>query len=99
MQRFQAVDAARADPPPTPGSRRLFVSLSRGSAVGGDRRGGSGDLFPSRTDPVISPPSSRADPPLAAMGGVDPATSSLPAWIRHLFAHTLTRVHGFGGAW
>jgi hypothetical protein len=82
-----------------PGSRRLFVSLSHGSTIGGDGRGGSSDLFPSRTDPVISPPSSRADPPSAAMGGVDPVTSSLPAWIRRLFAPTLARVHGFGGPW
>uniref|UniRef100_I1P9B5 Uncharacterized protein n=1 Tax=Oryza glaberrima TaxID=4538 RepID=I1P9B5_ORYGL len=35
-------------------SRLLSTRLSRGSVGGGDGRGGSGDLFPSRTDPIVS---------------------------------------------
>uniref|UniRef100_A0A0D9ZMK2 Uncharacterized protein n=1 Tax=Oryza glumipatula TaxID=40148 RepID=A0A0D9ZMK2_9ORYZ len=71
-----------ADPATLPlphGYRPLFGPLSRGSTVGGDGRGRSGDLFPSRTCPVFSPPASRADPSPATTRGLDPATSSPPA--------------------
>ncbi|KAF2934702.1 hypothetical protein DAI22_04g181800 [Oryza sativa Japonica Group] len=61
-----------ADPATLPlphGYRPLFGPLSRGSTVGGDGRGRSGDLFPSRTCPVFSPPASRADPSPATTRG------------------------------
>ncbi|KAB8104824.1 hypothetical protein EE612_038003, partial [Oryza sativa] len=43
-------------------SRHLSTLLSRGSAVGGDGRGGSSDLFPSRMDPSSLRPHAHAGP-------------------------------------
>uniref|UniRef100_A0A0E0KVT1 Uncharacterized protein n=1 Tax=Oryza punctata TaxID=4537 RepID=A0A0E0KVT1_ORYPU len=73
--------AARSDP--------ALVPLLRGSTINGVGRGGFVDLFPSRTDPMVSSLPSRADPPSATMGGVrsgdlflsrsDPVISPRPA--------------------
>ncbi|BAH95724.1 Os12g0539750 [Oryza sativa Japonica Group] len=64
--------------------------------IGGDGRGGSSDLFPSLTYPIVCSLPSRADPPSAAMGGADPVTSSPPSHIPSL-VHPLLRGSTVGG--
>uniref|UniRef100_A0A0E0FIX2 Uncharacterized protein n=1 Tax=Oryza nivara TaxID=4536 RepID=A0A0E0FIX2_ORYNI len=53
------------------GSHRFSAPLSCGSVGGGDGRGGSGDLFPSRMVPVVSPPPSLSHGSAAGDDGRD----------------------------
>uniref|UniRef100_A0A0E0FNV6 Uncharacterized protein n=1 Tax=Oryza nivara TaxID=4536 RepID=A0A0E0FNV6_ORYNI len=65
--------------------------------IGGDRRGGSSDLFPSLTYPIGCSLPSRTDPPSAAMGGADPVTSSPPSHIPSLLSGWSERRFQDGG--